>query len=102
MLTLSVWIGADGMVFGQAQMGQCWANGYALEHLCWYVPEFAAWIRPFVVHTVLETTDRLCLGVYAAVYAYLAVPIVAFVLRSLLATWAPYIRRAIDWKEWNL
>jgi hypothetical protein len=101
MLTLSIWIGADGLVFGQAEMGQCWANGYALEHLCWYVPEFAAWIRPFVVHTALETKDLLCLGVYAAVYAYLAVPIVAFVLRSLLATSAPYIRRAIDWKAWS-
>ena len=102
MLTLSIWIGADGLVFGQAQMGQCWANGYALEHLCWYVPEFAAWIRPFVVHRALDTKDLLCLGVYAAVYAYLAAPIVAFVLRSLVTMCEPHVRRTLDWRQWSL
>jgi hypothetical protein len=102
MLTLSIWIGADGMVFGQAEMGQCWANGYALEHLCWYVPEFAAWIRPFVAPRTMETKDWLFLAVYATIYVYLAAPIVAFLVRSLATRSQPYFRRLADFRAWRV
>jgi hypothetical protein len=49
VLTLSTWVGVNGVVFGQEDMGMCWANNYELEFLCWYVPEFSALWRPFVV-----------------------------------------------------
>lgn len=49
VLALSIWVGVNGVVFGQADMDVCWANNYALECLCWYVPEFSALWRPFVV-----------------------------------------------------
>jgi hypothetical protein len=29
-------------------MDQCWQNNYALESLCWYVPEYSALWRPLV------------------------------------------------------
>lgn len=101
MLTFSIWIGADGVMFHQQQLGQCWANGYALEHLCWYVPEFAAWIRPFIMSRPLETKDWLFIGVYAAVYVYLAAPVVAFLARSIRPRWVPHVRRIIDWRGWG-
>ena len=50
ILTLSVWVGIDGAVFGQQSMDVCWTNNYELEFLCWYVPEFSALWRPFVTH----------------------------------------------------
>lgn len=50
VLALSTWVGVNGVVFGQADMELCWANDYALEFLCWYVPEFSALWRPFVMH----------------------------------------------------
>ena len=58
ILTLSVWVGVNGVVFGQQSMDVCWANDYQLEFLCWYVPEFSALWRPFVTQdlpTVLAT-----------------------------------------------
>jgi hypothetical protein len=58
VLTLSVWVGINGAVFGQQSMDVCWANDYELEFLCWYVPEFSALWRPFVtqdLRTLLAT-----------------------------------------------
>jgi hypothetical protein len=58
LLTLSVWVGINGAVFGQQSMDVCWANDYQLEFLCWYVPEFSALWRPFVtqdLRTLLAT-----------------------------------------------
>lgn len=53
-ITLSFWIGADGVVFSQNSMDACTVKDYALEHLCWYVPEFSAIWRPFVVPQVFS------------------------------------------------
>lgn len=58
VLTMSVWVGINGAVFGQQSMDLCWANDYQLEFLCWYVPEFSALWRPFVtqdLRTLLAT-----------------------------------------------
>jgi hypothetical protein len=45
----TVWVGVSGAVFDLAGLGLCIANGYALEHLCWFVPEFSPLFRPFVL-----------------------------------------------------
>jgi hypothetical protein len=101
MLTQSIWVCADGMVFGQANLGACWANDYALEHLCWYVPEFSAWIRPFVASRALVPLDFFFLGVYLVVYLYLAAPIAAFLARAALAWCSSRVRRWLDWRAWE-
>jgi hypothetical protein len=81
-LILSVWIGADGALFGQDSLSICHDNGYALEHLCWHVPEYAAWISPFVEHRPLGLRDACFLAYYVCVLAYLAAPIVAHLVRT--------------------
>lgn len=48
LLLLSIWVGVDGYLFGQAAMEICWGNNFALEMLCWYTPEFSALWHPFV------------------------------------------------------
>ncbi len=50
ILTLSAWVGVNGMVFEQNSMDICWEGNYQLEFLCWYVPEYSALWRPFVTH----------------------------------------------------
>jgi hypothetical protein len=45
----TVWVGVSGAVFGLDGLDQCIANGYALEHLCWYVPEYSPLLRPLVI-----------------------------------------------------
>jgi hypothetical protein len=101
MLTLSVWICAEGMVFGQGNLDACWTNNYALEHLCWYVPEFSAWIRPFISARPLKKEDFVFLSVYAIVYLYLAVPIAVFLVRSALPRCRSQLQRLLEWRAWG-
>lgn len=54
ILLLSFWVGISGVVFAQDFMELCWAKNYEFEYLCWYVPEFSALWRPFVVLTANE------------------------------------------------
>lgn len=43
------WVGLNGLVWGNDDLGACLDNNYALEALCWYAPEFSPLFRPFVV-----------------------------------------------------
>jgi hypothetical protein len=101
MLTLSVWIGAEGALFGEGNLDQCWGNNYALEHLCWYVPEFSAWIRPFVSARPLKHEDYAFLTVYAVVYLYLATPVAIFLVRTALPRCKAEVSRWLDWRAWS-
>ena len=74
-LALSSWVAVSGGVFDQANMGLCIERGYQLEHLCWYVPEFSALVRPFIVGEWPTDRRTIALGGYFAVaFAALAVP----------------------------
>jgi hypothetical protein len=101
MLTLSIWIGADGVMFGQQNLGACGANRYANEHLCWHVPEFAAWIRPFIVVRALKTKDWLFILNFAVVYAYLAAPTAKLLGASIAKVAMPRLRKLLDWRAWS-
>jgi hypothetical protein len=81
-VTLSFWVGVNGVVFNQRTLDICSANNYALEHLCWYVPEFSALWRPFVVHHVFS--KRLPL-LFAITWLYIVSPL-AIVLYDQLKT----------------
>ncbi len=101
MLTLSVWVCADGVVFGQKNQEQCWADKYALEHLCWYVPEFSAWIRPFVSHAPITALGYAFLGLYTVVYLYLAAPLVSYLVTSMVPRCRPHVERLLAWRAWG-
>jgi hypothetical protein len=45
----TVWVGVSGAAFDLTGLDECIANGYVLEHLCWYVPEYSPLLRPFVL-----------------------------------------------------
>jgi hypothetical protein len=45
----TVWVGVSGVVFGLDGLDDCIANGYALEHLCWYVPDYSPLLRPLIL-----------------------------------------------------
>jgi hypothetical protein len=44
----TTWVGVSGAVFGLDGLDVCIANGYALEHLCWYVPDSSPLLHPLV------------------------------------------------------
>jgi hypothetical protein len=82
LLTLSLWVGVDGVVFQQDTMDICYANNYALESLCWYMPEFSALVRPFISRMALQPNDRLLLLLYGVLGLYLLLPVAMDLLRK--------------------
>jgi hypothetical protein len=69
----TVWVGAAGAVFNLRGLDTCTANGYALEHLCWYVPDFSPLFRPLVLPPgPLVTWQKIWL-LFAAVVAAMLV-----------------------------
>jgi len=94
-VTLSLWVGVDGVVFQQKTLDVCTANHYALEHLCWYVPEFSLLVRPFISHASLNLDDRLVLILFAAAWLYAMVPFGIDLfdrLRSAVRTHRPLVK----------
>lgn len=49
LVAWTVWVGVSGAVFGLTGLDECLANGYAMEHLCWYVPDYSPLLRPLVL-----------------------------------------------------
>jgi hypothetical protein len=63
----TIWVGVSGVVFDLTGLGDCLANGWALEHLCWYVPEYSPLLRPFVLPTPSLTGWQIGWLLFAAV-----------------------------------
>jgi len=83
LITLSLWVGVDGVVFQQGTLYACTANDYALESLCWYVPEFSPLIRPFITHGTITLASRLNLILFAVLWLYILAPTIIDLLRRL-------------------
>lgn len=85
---LALWVGINGFVFGQSGMDICWANDYALEHLCWFTPEFGALWRPFVVgdSAAFFDTPR---SIYAGFQVVVMITLIASYLRRRPVSGSP-------------
>jgi hypothetical protein len=79
----SLWVGVNGVVFQLNTLQVCKQHNYALEALCWYVPEFSPLFRPFISHESLHLRDRLILIFFAGLWIYSMVPIVIDLMRQL-------------------
>lgn len=62
LVSMSFWVGFNGVHFGQDNLGICFGDNYAMEMLCWYVPEFSALWRPFVVKGWVEVVREVLVG----------------------------------------
>ncbi len=65
------------------------------------MPEFSAWLRPFIVHKVMEKLDWMFLAVYAVVYVVLAAPTVIHLVKSIVPLLQPRARRLLEWRSWG-
>jgi len=94
LLALSAWVGLTAALGDLHRLDFCAANGYELESLCWYTPEYSGLWWP-IGHYPL-TPRYLLIGAYfALVFAYLAAPLVRAIARDL----APERRRwAHGWR----
>ena len=110
VLALSVWVGIDGAVFGQADMGMCMSINPITQDICRFNPSYSALWRPFVnlfqygpSQRFMEveglTTSGMIYAVIAAVIgAYLALPLLGTIReqrRALLSEWAPIARKRL-------
>lgn len=73
-LTLSSWVAATA-VLGNVGQDVCQANGYALEHLCWYAPEFSVLWAPLLAWPSTTTAQGAFLVLVAVVHVRLALPL---------------------------
>jgi hypothetical protein len=76
VLAVSVWVGVVGATADYSANLFCAHNGYALESLCWYVPEYSSLWWP-VLHPPAVTLGVAIVTAWcAAVFVYLALPLV--------------------------
>ena len=91
VLLLSAWVAVNGLAWGNENLQACTANGFALEHLCWYAPEFSVLWRPFVAPKAVYTPVEIGLMAYSTVVvARLAVQLIEptrEALRPVLTRW---------------
>lgn len=74
IVALSGWVAINGGVFNLANLRACNQNNYALEFLCWYVPEFSVLWRPFVVSSPLSAAQQAFVGYCLLVCFWLLLP----------------------------
>jgi hypothetical protein len=70
-LVWSCWVGANGLVWRSYGGDVCTADHYALEFLCWYVPEFSPLFGPLYRSRALDTMDLVVLAFFAAAALWL-------------------------------
>jgi hypothetical protein len=79
----SLWVGLNGVVFQQKTLDVCFRNDYAMEYLCWYIPEFSPLFKPFITHATFHLNDRLLLLLNAGIWLFVALPLGYSLLRPL-------------------
>jgi hypothetical protein len=63
------WVGVSGAAFGNDGLGVCMDDSYALEHLCWYVPEFSPLFRHLVIPPPALAVWQIVWMIFAAIAA---------------------------------
>ncbi len=101
VLGWSVWLGVSGAVFDQYSLEICVKNNYALEVLCWYVPEFSVLFRPFVVSKPLCRHNIIIIGYCLTVFIYLAAPLFKALYRQVPARLAELRTTYLDFGNWR-
>jgi len=93
VLSWSCWVGLNGAVYGLHGLDLCRENEYALEYLCWYVPEFSVLWRPLLVPLSLSWQQEVLVAYTLLVWFYLSRPL-----------WSGLIKKGLDslgrlWRE---
>ena len=71
----TLWVGVSGVAYGLHGQDICMADNYALEHLCWYAPEFSPLFRPLAIPIGFDRWQRAWTLVAFASAASLILPV---------------------------
>lgn len=101
VLSLSFWVGINGVAFDQHVLEICTANNFALEFLCWYVPEFSVLWYPFVVskHLCSHYTSIMVYCIF--VFLYLATPLFHQLAKIIVMKFKEFRSMYLDFGEWH-
>ena len=83
VLALSAWVGFAGLVSPLDPPSVCTANHYALESLCWYVPEYSSLWQPVLHHPPLTAATVTITAWCIIVFAYFAAPLAVALARRV-------------------
>ena len=83
-LALTIWVGIVGAIDPDTP-GICLSDKYALEHLCWYTPEFSALWRPVIDRPSLSTSSAVFALLALVAFVRLAAPLVAVIFARVRA-----------------
>lgn len=102
LLTLSVWVSAQGIAFGTDNLEYCSVDGGYISFICQYVPEFSSLWRVFVAQDRGVNGKQLAFLIYhGLVYITLSTPL----WHEFAAQVRPLAReagaRVFAWKEWR-
>jgi hypothetical protein len=97
VLSCSAWVGLAGVIADPRALDICGENNYALESLCWYVPEYSSLWYPLRDVPELTNATGLVAAYCALVFAYLAAPLVASLARAAARLW-PRAAWASGWR----
>ncbi|HET6214908.1 MAG TPA: hypothetical protein VFE14_18720, partial [Micromonosporaceae bacterium] len=101
VLALSMWIGANSLIFGGLWAWPCYENYFALEALCHFTPEFSALWYPFVAKPQLHPGQLPELAYYGATFAWLAAPLIGRIASQLSGWLATESPRYLDPARWR-
>ena len=102
VLALSVWVAINGAVYSGARLALCRQNGFSLEQLCFFVPEFSVLFRPVVYSKHALTTHDLAFIAFAVVvFVRMAVPLVMASLGSSRDALARARVEYLDMSAWR-
>ena len=101
ILTLSSWVGLNGVVFGNAHLQVCEGGNYQLESFCWYAPEMSVLWRPFTVAQPMTAVTWTLAAYFAVVYLYLAAPLAVGLVRDALRTARPLTAAYLNPRRWR-
>jgi hypothetical protein len=96
-LAFSGWVGVAGAIDNHGIFSFCFQNNYSLESACWYTPEFSTLWHPLVEFTPLTWKLSIVAAYCALVFAYLATPPAAALVRTARAARIPPAWRE-DWR----
>jgi hypothetical protein len=92
VLLASTWVSISGVLFQGSEIELCGRNHFALESLCWYVPEFSTLWRP-LVEMPSEGASQIAMASFCALVAvYLAQPAALSVSRAARAGFSRRLR----------
>ena len=96
---LSVWVGASGVVFGQAQLDSLCGQH---QFICWYIPEYSPLLRPFVEHSPLSWNDLATLVFFGGFFFYLTRAYWGVFFKNLRGPWPRELRSWVRSQRWRV